>query len=256
MDFGKNLRTIRLQKGLTQKELGSMVGVSEVTVGNWERGIKQPTLDTFVAVGKALRTSLDTLTDISYPSLSPSFTSKSDLTLFNKYTQLDYHGKQAVSAICDIEYARTNTLIARPQILSTHTRYIPLYTTPSAAGTAIPLEGEDYEMIAVDQDTPIDADFAVKIQGNSMLPYIEDGSTVFVDRGADLKNGDIGIFCVDGSMYCKQFHIDQNGNIRLLSCNHIYQNTNIYIDASSSSTFKVFGKVIIEKVSFPDYFAV
>lgn len=111
-------------------------------------------------------------------------------------------------------------------------------------------------MIPVDQNTPLNADFAVKIQGNSMLPYIADGSIVFVSKDVELKNGDIGIFCVDGSMYCKQLYIDNKNNITLLSCNKDYRNKNIYIDASSSSTFQVYGRVVINNIPYPDYFAV
>ena len=41
--LGERIRLARLQAGLTQKELGSQIGVSTVTISDWERGVTQPT---------------------------------------------------------------------------------------------------------------------------------------------------------------------------------------------------------------------
>ena len=38
MEFSDKLKTLRIDKGYTQRMLGKMVGVSEVTIGNWEIG--------------------------------------------------------------------------------------------------------------------------------------------------------------------------------------------------------------------------
>ncbi len=46
MDFSENLKTIRLGRGMTQKSLGQSIGVTPVTIGNWERGARQPSFDT------------------------------------------------------------------------------------------------------------------------------------------------------------------------------------------------------------------
>lgn len=40
--IGKNIRTYRTQKGMTQKEMASYLGVSDRTVGMWERGLRVP----------------------------------------------------------------------------------------------------------------------------------------------------------------------------------------------------------------------
>lgn len=44
--------------GYTQKELADMVGVSEVTVSNWERGITTPSVSMWKAVADALGVSM------------------------------------------------------------------------------------------------------------------------------------------------------------------------------------------------------
>lgn len=51
-----------------------------------------------------------------------------------------------------------------------------------------------------------------------MVPYIPDGSVVYVNRDP-LKAGDVGIFCVDGDIFCKQYYKDPAGTVYLFSLN-------------------------------------
>ena len=127
-------------------------------------------------------------------------------------------------------------------------------TTPSAAGSSVPLDGVDFEMILVDSSVPEEADYAVYIQGNSMYPYIHDGDMVYVKKDAELSVGDIGIFCVDGAMYCKQYYLDDNNNLVLVSANPELRHTNIFVSADSGRSVKACGKVLLkEKIDLPDY---
>ena len=43
----------RIAAGLTQEELAQMVGVSRISVGNWERGVKAPNRKHFLAILEA-----------------------------------------------------------------------------------------------------------------------------------------------------------------------------------------------------------
>ena len=136
-------------------------------------------------------------------------------------------------------------------------RYIPHYFTPSAAGYSVPLDGEDFEMVLVDDNVPKEADFAVTIQGQSMLPYIHDGEIVYVKRSTELEIGDVGIFSVDGAMYCKQYYLDSERNLILVSANPEYKDANVFVSANSSSNVKCHGRVLLKhKIALPDYFTV
>ena len=95
---------------------------------------------------------------------------------------------------------------------------IPLYQSPAAAGYAAPVFGEDFDYIPVEDDVPQAAEFAVRIQGDSMAPFIGDGSVVYVNRDP-LQAGDVGIFCVDGDIFCKQYYKDPAGVVYLFSLN-------------------------------------
>ena len=77
---------------------------------------------------------------------------------------------------------------------------------------------EDYETIPVTGQVPRGAELAVRIQGDSMEPHIHDGGVVYVNHDP-LQNGDVGIFCVDGEMVCKQYYRDPLGMVYLFSLN-------------------------------------
>ena len=50
--FGKRIKSLRLEKGLRQKDLGDVFGVSESTIGMYERGQRQPDPDTIKEFAK------------------------------------------------------------------------------------------------------------------------------------------------------------------------------------------------------------
>ncbi len=52
--FSKRLKETRIEAGLTQAELGAMVGVTKVSVCCYEKGTRTPTLDTLVDLANAL----------------------------------------------------------------------------------------------------------------------------------------------------------------------------------------------------------
>lgn len=44
MDFGQRLKSLRLERGYTQKELSSAIGVSMVAIRSWEQNAKKPAM--------------------------------------------------------------------------------------------------------------------------------------------------------------------------------------------------------------------
>ena len=261
MNFSENLKSIRSDAGMTQKSLGEKIGVTSVTIGNWERGVRQPSFELLPKLADALDTSVDAL-------LGKHRTARRNLAeeeLLANYRQLDAHGQKLVRIICNTELERLKPrkpeVIRFPEkkqerkVARKHNRYIPFYLTPPAAGIAVPLEGDEFEMLLDEDYLPTDADYAVCISGDSMEPYIHDGEMVFVKETQELYDGDVGIFCVDGAMYCKQYYVDEERNLHLLSANPNRINANIYVDGESGSSVKCCGKVLLGKtIPLPDYF--
>ena len=271
MNFGERLKNMRMDRKLTQAELADAVGVSVVTVRYWESNTKKPAMDALVSVSKVLRVSTDTLLGLSVTAQEDRLTlSPAEHRLVLDYRTLDTYGKKAVRTMCLLEKeridelaakAKTNVIELKPatqtkQQTRRHKRerYIPRYTTPSAAGYSVPLDGVDFEMLLVDDSVPPQADYAVNIDGNSMYPYISDGDMVYVQKDVELSIGDIGIFCVDGAMYCKQYYVDDEHNLILVSANPKLRHTNVFVGADFGSSVTCCGKVLVDfRPELPDY---
>lgn len=265
MQLNEKIRTLRIQKEMTQKELGRKVGVSDTSIKCWESGTKNPSMENLILLAQVLCVTTDNLLGISetYLTSNDLHLSKSETKLITNYRKLDVYGQRVVESVCAIEMDRVNSCNVHSQEnsntyssrLVTLPKKIPKYFTPIAAGYSVPLDDDEYELIDTDMYTPSDADFAVEISGNSMFPYINDGDIVYAKRTTDLEIGDIGIFCVDGAMYCKQFYIDHGGNLTLVSANPELRNSNVELPADCDSSIVCYGKVLLgRKIPLPKYF--
>lgn len=58
---GKKIREYRIKKGLTQKELGDLVGVRHNTISQYEKGINAPEQNTIFKISRVLGIRVDDL---------------------------------------------------------------------------------------------------------------------------------------------------------------------------------------------------
>ncbi len=114
-------------------------------------------------------------------------------------------------------------------------RCLRLYDIPVSAGHGNYLEDSNYEMIEVDDLVPDSADYAVRVNGDSMMPRFVDKQIIFVHEQPVLEEGEIGIFCLNNDAYLKKL-----GRDYLISLNPAYDP----IPIREYDNFKVFGKVI------------
>ena len=119
------------------------------------------------------------------------------------------------------------------------TRVIKLFDIPASAGTGSFLDSDDFTEIEVGEEVPTDADFGIRISGDSMEPRFINGQIVWVKQQETLLNGEIGIFYLDGNAYCKKIKDDKEG-LFLISLNSKYNP----IPVADNNSFKVFGKVV------------
>jgi len=52
MGFSKRLKEIRLDKGITQVQLASKLGVTDAAIRGWENGGKEPSYETLCKIAK------------------------------------------------------------------------------------------------------------------------------------------------------------------------------------------------------------
>ncbi|MDE6558017.1 MAG: helix-turn-helix domain-containing protein [Clostridia bacterium] len=60
-DLGRKLKELRIEKGLTQKEVSLMLGSTRNAFTNYEMGIREPSLDTLKKICQIFGVSADYL---------------------------------------------------------------------------------------------------------------------------------------------------------------------------------------------------
>ena len=239
--FAANLRALMKKHGEKQNSVAQLLGVSRSSVSAYCGGIQMPRMDKLQKLsghfGVALRELLENVSDGSAVTAI--------------YSSLNDDGKAEL-----LRYACTLlTLDEYVLPISGEPEYIKHYTVPAAAGYAAPIAGEDYELMMRTELTPGEADFCLTIHGDSMMPYINDGDIVYVRKNASLEEFDVGIFYVDGDVFCKQWCVDYAGTLHLLSANPARQNANIHIPRDTGRKCVCFGKVLLsQRLPRPSYY--
>lgn len=59
--LGVRIKNLRKKKGLTQQELGKLIGVTKVSISCYEKGSRIPTLDTIIRLADSLSVPLNYL---------------------------------------------------------------------------------------------------------------------------------------------------------------------------------------------------
>lgn len=247
MSFGSQLKLCRETRGYTRSALAELLGVSASAISNYENGLSFPKEDVMLRLFDCLGTDPNTLFQDHFRTGRGVLTT-SEHRLIARYRSLSPLGKESVRSLVDALCAYQDEVESgKPE---REPRFIPLYRSPAAAGYASPVFGEDFDSIPVTEDVPQAAEFAVRIQGDSMAPYIADNSIVYVNRDP-LSAGDVGIFCVDGDMFCKQYYKDPAGVVYLFSLNRSRADADVILSPGSSRTLICFGRVIMHTLPLP-----
>ena len=230
----------RLRSKKSQSDAARYLGVTPQAISNWERGYTRidcislfRLLDFYGTEVTAFLRSCGLLGELEKDRVN------AEERLLNLYRALDEKDR---SRLLRIAAAFTDEAAAPTKKQS---RIIPLYRFLAAAGIPSPQPGEDYDEISVGADNR--ADFAARIDGDSMEPYIHDGDTVYCVRSIDLRDGDVGIFYADTGMVCKQFLRDSEGNVYLFSLNRSRSDADLFFPASSGQSLCCYGKVLLNK---------
>lgn len=59
--FGRKLKELRLEKGLSQQKLGEALGFCNQTISFWESGSREPDLDTLLSISHFFSVTLEEL---------------------------------------------------------------------------------------------------------------------------------------------------------------------------------------------------
>jgi len=257
----ERIRALRMERGMTQEDLAKLIGVSVISVRKWESGKSRPQWEFIIRLANLFHISADSLLGTNSATDDMRVLLPQELALLTGFRGLDIYGKEVVTAVCEAERRRVKktSQIRRNDTMQfaaakKNGKWLPYFPISAAAGITTDLGNMESEMRFAEGDVPEQADFFVTISGESMQPYIHDGDDVFIQSDAQLRNGDVGIFCVDGGMVCKQYFHDSEGNTILVSANPELRYSNIVLSKDSDVSVRFCGKVLLpQKVPFPDY---
>ena len=96
MELGENMMLVRKKKGLSQADLGKLIGTSGDVVGRYERGDIKPSIDVVGKIADALEVSLDYLVGKSDMLLD-----KEMLKRFQDISELDENKRNTLFDLID-----------------------------------------------------------------------------------------------------------------------------------------------------------
>ena len=59
--FSQRLRELRLEKGLSMKQLANKINTTDAAISNWENGINEPKISYVISIAKFFNVSTDYL---------------------------------------------------------------------------------------------------------------------------------------------------------------------------------------------------
>ena len=195
------IRRKRLEAGLEQNELAARLGVSPGAVGNWERCLTRPDLDSIPLLCRELRMSVAELLDVP-AEMSLNGVERTALERFRKLNPL-----QQQMVVNLMEQMEWNELREKQQrIRSAYIRRVEMEQS-AAAGFGGPMEDDAQGEEVYVKANPLSEKCTriVKVNGHSMEPVYKDGSRVYVDEHQQPRLGDDVVVIYEGTLFIKRF---------------------------------------------------
>lgn len=244
------LDRIKFRKNLlkmTNEQLAERSGIPLGTLSKILAGMSDsPKLSTMIALCGALDCSVEYIVSGTPENTNNYTLSAEEIRLVEDYRKIDGWGRRLIDTVLERELERlaatdetvqakapeaskgATARVLRPiekvsryageQKARTGKRQIKLFELPVSAGVGVYLDDAQAETITIpNSDKTAEADYALRISGNSMEPKYHSDDILLVQSTDGVEQGELGIFLLDGSGYFKVF-----GGDRLLSLNAEY----------------------------------
>jgi transcriptional regulator with XRE-family HTH domain len=239
------IKKLKNEQKLTNDQLAERSGIPLGTLSKILAGMSDsPKLSNIIAICNALDCSVEYIVSGTPENTNNYSLSGEEIRMIESWRELDSFGRDLVETVIYKEAQRAAAVAVtapqtapasnersarilptmRPQgryageVVRTGKRAILLYELPVSAGVGVYLDEAEAESINIpDNEKTADADYALRISGNSMEPKYRDGDILLVRNADSIDVGELGIFLLDGCGFFKVF-----GGDRLLSLNPSY----------------------------------
>lgn len=226
MSWNDRIKQAREAQKLTREQVVTRMreflphekSVATRTLVSWESGDTEPRVTQAIALAHAL-----------------GYREVSDLFNESKGPQLNHLGMNRLEEYRDL-------LLRSPQFcedIHSTIRVLPVFLQPASAGTGQWLDDDLSEEMEVDDSVPANAEFGVRLAGDSMSPRFADGQIVWARKAENAENGEIVLCVLNDQGYCKKLYRNERG-VFLLSLNPKYDP----IPITETDEFRIMGRVV------------
>lgn len=230
--IANNIRKYIKESKMTQKQLAELIGITPSTLSDYlnlrsnpSHGVIQKIADVFGIVKSDIDTTYKESNDIT--------TIYNQLTPIRQHNVLDYANHQLeLQTSTDDNVIDLDTYKNENTTLTDVNGYV-------SAGTGEQIFDEPKFKVSVKGYVP-PHDIALQVNGDSMEPMFSDKEIIFVEKSNNIKNGQIGVFIINGEAYVKKVHVGED-RLTLVSLNKDYRDLHFY----ENEGVRLIGKVIL-----------
>lgn len=240
-DIGYRIKQRRKELKISADTVAEKLGVSRSTVFRYEKGDIEKVPTTILdKLAKILHTTPAYL--IGWESEDTSVYTK---MLHENFDLLTPYRKRKVIDFSKSQLSeQTKEENKVHSIIETDSVYYVDVLGAVSAGTGEWLTDEQHEEVMVNNEPP-EHDFALRVNGDSMIPLFSDGQIIYVNRIDDLdmvRNEQIVVAELNGDAFVKKIVFDNNRkDCQLISLNKEYKPINV----AENDEFKVVGLVVL-----------
>lgn len=240
--FSDMLAYLRKRERLSQTELAKKLGVSRSTIGMYEAGEREPNFETLEAIADYFNVDMNTLVGGSVPAPAAEVIPFPVREIDPIWDALNDPGRAELCSygryLCTVEQYRAKD----PPRPDAPAKIVPLLGAAFAAGSP---ESPGDLFMGDYRTTDLRAEFAIKINGDSMEPWLPDGSVALGVKRLP-RDGEVGAFWLDGGFLVKQVCTDPFGTVYLFALNRDRADADDEIRPDAGRDLRTIGTILLD----------
>ena len=244
MTTGERMKDRRKQLGLSAEYVATQLGVAPATIYRYEKGdIEKMPGSLLEPISRILRTTPSYLMgwDDAPPPAEviplPVRAIDPIWDALNEVGQKELCNYGQYLCTSDLYKAKEKPRADAP------TKIVPLLGAAFAAGTP---EAPGDLFMGDYKTTELRAEFAIKVNGDSMEPWLPDGSVALGVKRLP-RDGEVGAFWLDGGFLVKRVCTDPYGTVYLFALNRDRSDADDEIRADSGRDLRPVGTILLDK---------
>ena len=245
MNIAENIKKLRKNHGYTQKDLANILQVKPTAISAWESGRNKPLMDKVTIMATLFNVSTSDIVGDTFNKnnsiLSLINETSSQLTPPRQQKVYDFAKHELEEQQDRGQNNKIHSLQKYRELKEQKEEFVDIDWYGCASAGTGEFIFDTKEVISLPKkQIPIEADFCLTVNGDSMEPVIYDQDYIFVSKQDTLFNGNVGVVIVDGEAFIKKVFFE-NDKARLQSFNKKYKD--IIVD--DSNDFRIIGKVVL-----------